>query len=128
MGVSASRLSTRFAAPFARVRRGPVGFAPLVDERSLLPHGSGDFPSRCWRVVVRSISLSKSASEGRRSSKCSQNAAEVGTESDESGERFLREAGLALKPDHPFAAHISGSGKEEDNVLWLALTFVSRLR
>src|SRR5258707_15214764 len=39
-------------------------------------------------------------------------------------ERFLREAKLASRLDHPYAAHIYSFGAEPDNVLWIAMEHV----
>ncbi len=39
-------------------------------------------------------------------------------------ERFLREAKLASKLDHPYAAHIYGFGTEPDGELWIAMELV----
>ncbi|NVB83771.1 MAG: serine/threonine-protein kinase PknK [Kofleriaceae bacterium] len=39
-------------------------------------------------------------------------------------ERFLREAKLASRLDHPYAAHIYAFGAEADNVLWIAMEHV----
>jgi tRNA A-37 threonylcarbamoyl transferase component Bud32 len=39
-------------------------------------------------------------------------------------ERFLREAKLASRLDHPYAAHVYGFGAEPDGVLWIAMEHV----
>jgi serine/threonine protein kinase/WD40 repeat protein len=39
-------------------------------------------------------------------------------------QRFLREAQLASRLDHPFAAHIYAFGAEPDGVLWIAMELV----
>jgi tRNA A-37 threonylcarbamoyl transferase component Bud32 len=39
-------------------------------------------------------------------------------------ERFLREAKLASRLDHPYAAHVYAFGAEPDNVLWIAMEHV----
>jgi WD40 repeat protein/serine/threonine protein kinase len=39
-------------------------------------------------------------------------------------QRFLREAKLASRLDHPFAAHIYAFGAESDGVLWIAMELV----
>src|SRR5262245_27678442 len=39
-------------------------------------------------------------------------------------ERFLREAKLASKLDHPYAAHVYAFGAESDGVLWIAMELV----
>src|SRR5262245_28706166 len=39
-------------------------------------------------------------------------------------ERFLGEARLASRIDHPFAAHVYAFGAEPDGVLWIAMEFV----
>ncbi|MBV8757414.1 MAG: serine/threonine-protein kinase PknK, partial [Deltaproteobacteria bacterium] len=39
-------------------------------------------------------------------------------------QRFLREARLASRLDHPFAAHIYAFGAETDGVLWIAMELV----
>ena len=41
-----------------------------------------------------------------------------------SAERFLREAKLASRLDHPFAAHVYSFGHEPDGVLWIAMELV----
>ena len=43
---------------------------------------------------------------------------------DASQERFLREAQLASRLDHPYAAHVYAFGAEEDGMLWLAMELV----
>ena len=43
---------------------------------------------------------------------------------DASQERFLREAQLASRLDHPYAAHIYAFGAEDDGMLWLAMELV----
>jgi WD40 repeat protein/serine/threonine protein kinase len=39
-------------------------------------------------------------------------------------ERFLREARLASRLDHPYAAHVYASGVEPDGLLWIAMELV----
>src|ERR1041385_7538826 len=39
-------------------------------------------------------------------------------------QRFLREAQLASRLDHPFAAHIYAFGAEPDGLLWIAMELV----
>ncbi|HEY4242013.1 MAG TPA: serine/threonine-protein kinase [Kofleriaceae bacterium] len=39
-------------------------------------------------------------------------------------ERFLREAKLASRLDHPYAAHMYAFGAEADGVLWIAMEYV----
>jgi serine/threonine protein kinase/WD40 repeat protein len=39
-------------------------------------------------------------------------------------QRFLREAQLASRLDHPYAAHVYGFGGEEDGLVWIAMEFV----
>jgi serine/threonine-protein kinase len=39
-------------------------------------------------------------------------------------DRFLREARLASKLDHPYAAHVYASGAEPDGALWIAMELV----
>ncbi len=39
-------------------------------------------------------------------------------------QRFLREARLASKLDHPYAAHIYAFGVEPDNLMWIAMEYV----
>ncbi len=39
-------------------------------------------------------------------------------------ERFLREARLASRLDHPYAAHVYAFGSEPDGVLWIAMELV----
>src|SRR6266850_4723081 len=39
-------------------------------------------------------------------------------------DRFLREARLASKLDHPYAAHIYAFGAETDGELWIAMELV----
>ena len=40
------------------------------------------------------------------------------------GERFLREARLASRLDHPYAAHVYQFGVETDGILWIAMEMV----
>lgn len=47
-----------------------------------------------------------------------------GLRSSEARERFLREAQLASKLDHPFAAHVYSFGAEDDGLLWIAMELV----
>lgn len=42
----------------------------------------------------------------------------------EAAERFLREARLASRLDHPFAAHVYAFGAEPDGLLWIAMELV----
>jgi WD40 repeat protein/serine/threonine protein kinase len=44
--------------------------------------------------------------------------------SDATAQRFLREAQLASRLDHPYAAHIYAFGAEPDGVLWIAMEMV----
>src|SRR5690606_38683244 len=39
-------------------------------------------------------------------------------------ERFLREARLAARLDHPYAAHVYAFGAESDGLLWIAMELV----
>jgi serine/threonine protein kinase len=39
-------------------------------------------------------------------------------------ERFLNEAQLASRLDHPYAAHVYGFGAEDDGLLWIAMELV----
>ena len=39
-------------------------------------------------------------------------------------ERFLREAKLASRLDHPYAAHVYAFGAEPDGLLWIAMEYV----
>src|SRR5262249_57732071 len=39
-------------------------------------------------------------------------------------QRFLREARLASKLDHPYAAHIYAFGVEQDGLMWIAMEYV----
>src|SRR6188472_4094498 len=39
-------------------------------------------------------------------------------------QRFLREARLASRLDHPYAAHIYAFGAEPDGLLWIAMELV----
>src|SRR5438477_7503164 len=39
--------------------------------------------------------------------------------------RFLREARLASKLDHPYAAHIYAFGAEPDGLMWIAMELVA---
>jgi eukaryotic-like serine/threonine-protein kinase len=43
---------------------------------------------------------------------------------DAAHERFLREAQLASRLDHPYAAHVYSFGAEEDGLLWIAMELV----
>jgi WD40 repeat protein/serine/threonine protein kinase len=47
-----------------------------------------------------------------------------GHRNDGAQERFLREAQLASKLDHPYAAHVYAFGAESDGLMWLAMEFV----
>ena len=42
--------------------------------------------------------------------------------------RFLAEARLASRIDHPFAAHIYAFGAEADGILWIAMELVRGTR
>src|SRR5688572_3558685 len=44
--------------------------------------------------------------------------------SSQSVQRFLREARLASRLDHPYAAHIYAFGAEPDGTLWIAMELV----
>jgi len=44
--------------------------------------------------------------------------------SSQAADRFLREARLASRLDHPFAAHIYAFGAETDGMLWIAMELV----
>src|SRR5579862_4809592 len=44
--------------------------------------------------------------------------------SEELIQRFLREAKLASRLDHPYAAHIYAFGAEPDGLLWIAMELV----
>ena len=44
--------------------------------------------------------------------------------SEAAADRFLREARLASRLDHPFAAHVYAFGAEEDGLLWIAMELV----
>jgi WD40 repeat protein/serine/threonine protein kinase len=45
-------------------------------------------------------------------------------QSDGTAQRFLREAQLASRLDHPYAAHVYAFGAEPDGVLWIAMEMV----
>jgi serine/threonine-protein kinase len=45
-------------------------------------------------------------------------------DSPEATARFLREARLASRLDHPYAAHIYAFGAEPDGLRWIAMEFV----
>lgn len=47
-----------------------------------------------------------------------------GSRDDAATRRFLREAQLAARLDHPYAAHIYSFGAESDGVLWIAMELV----
>src|ERR1041384_3161461 len=47
-----------------------------------------------------------------------------GQRSDAALERFQREARLASRLDHPYAAHIYAFGTEHDGLLWIAMELV----
>ncbi|WP_428264163.1 protein kinase domain-containing protein [Haliangium sp.] len=47
-----------------------------------------------------------------------------GSERDEHTRRFLREATLASRLDHPYAAHVYAFGAEPDGLLWIAMEMV----
>src|SRR5215470_16059621 len=42
----------------------------------------------------------------------------------DAAERFVREARVASRFDHPYAAHIYSFGVEHDGVMWIAMEFV----
>ena len=44
---------------------------------------------------------------------------------DSSADRFVREAQLASRLDHPYAAHVYSFGIEDDGLRWIAMEFVS---
>jgi len=44
--------------------------------------------------------------------------------SDAAQDRFLREAQLASRLDHPYAAHVYSFGVEDDGLLWIAMELV----
>ncbi|HUJ59395.1 MAG TPA: protein kinase [Kofleriaceae bacterium] len=44
--------------------------------------------------------------------------------SEEAKHRFLREARLASRLDHPYAAHVYAFGAEDDGLLWIAMELV----
>lgn len=50
----------------------------------------------------------------------------ISAESDDpsAGDRFLREARLASRLDHPYMAHVYGFGSEPDGTLWIAMELV----
>src|ERR1700753_3556598 len=48
----------------------------------------------------------------------------AGSVSDEAKVRFLREARLASRLDHPYAAHVYAFGAEPDGLLWIAMEHV----
>lgn len=48
----------------------------------------------------------------------------TGNEDPDAANRFLREARLASRLDHPFVAHVYGFGSEEDGTLWIAMELV----
>src|SRR5262249_34702312 len=39
-------------------------------------------------------------------------------------ERFMREARLASRLEHPYTAHVYAFGAEQDGLLWIAMEFV----
>ncbi|MBK9071536.1 MAG: protein kinase [Myxococcales bacterium] len=47
-----------------------------------------------------------------------------GAENPERVTQFLREARLASRIDHPFAAHVYAFGAEDDGALWIAMELV----
>jgi serine/threonine protein kinase len=49
---------------------------------------------------------------------------EHGPSNDGSRERFLREAQIASRLHHPYAAHIYASGVESDGLIWIAMELV----
>src|SRR6185503_16225504 len=50
--------------------------------------------------------------------------ADTGEDLQRRTERFLREATLASKLDHPYAAHVYAFGAEPDGVCWIAMEHV----
>src|SRR4051794_19997074 len=75
--------------------------------------GAGGYGAvyRCEQPVLKRDAVVKVLHAGRRRNNTAK-------------ERFLREAQLASRLDHPYAAHVYSFGAEDDGVLWIAMELV----
>jgi eukaryotic-like serine/threonine-protein kinase len=75
--------------------------------------GAGGYGAvyRCEQPVLKRDAVVKILHAGRRRNNTAK-------------ERFLREAQLASRLDHPYAAHVYSFGAEDDGLLWIAMELV----
>jgi WD40 repeat protein/serine/threonine protein kinase len=75
--------------------------------------GAGGYGAvyRCEQPVLKRDAVVKVLHAGRRRNTTAK-------------ERFLREAQLASRLDHPYAAHVYSFGAEDDGMLWIAMELV----
>ena len=75
--------------------------------------GAGGYGAvyRCEQPVLKRDAVIKVLHAGRRRNNTAK-------------ERFLREAQLASRLDHPYAAHVYSFGAEDDGLLWIAMELV----
>jgi WD40 repeat protein/serine/threonine protein kinase len=75
--------------------------------------GAGGYGAvyRCAQPVLKRDAVVKVLHAGRRRNTTAK-------------ERFLREAQLASRLDHPYAAHVYSFGAEDDGLLWIAMELV----
>jgi serine/threonine protein kinase/WD40 repeat protein len=75
--------------------------------------GAGGYGAvyRCEQPVLKRDAVVKVLHAGRRRNNTAK-------------ERFLREAQLASRLDHPYAAHVYSFGAEDDGLLWIAMELV----
>ncbi len=75
--------------------------------------GAGGYGAvyRCEQPVLKRDAVIKVLHAGRRRNTTAK-------------ERFLREARLASRLDHPYAAHVYSFGAEDDGLLWIAMELV----
>ncbi|HEX3473653.1 MAG TPA: protein kinase [Kofleriaceae bacterium] len=75
--------------------------------------GAGGYGAvyRCEQPVLKRNAVVKILHAGRRRNNTAK-------------ERFLREAQLASRLDHPYAAHVYSFGAEDDGLLWIAMELV----
>jgi WD40 repeat protein/serine/threonine protein kinase len=75
--------------------------------------GAGGYGAvyRCEQPVLKRDAVVKILHAGRRRNSTAK-------------ERFLREAQLASRLDHPYAAHVYSFGAEDDGLLWIAMELV----
>jgi WD40 repeat protein/serine/threonine protein kinase len=79
--------------------------------REQIGAGGGGTVYRCFQPSLNRDAVVKVLREPRR-------------RNDGAPERFLREAQLASRLDHPYAAHIYAFGAEPDGLLWIAMELV----